>query len=141
MNRNPVLMSENSPQIHKVILCLGSNMPEAATAVELAIRWLETILTDCRTTGPFATEPEGSDIAGRPYFNALVAGATTMDASQLISAAKEYERAHGRLPEHRSTGNVAIDIDLVIFDNVIVDDVNYRSAYFRKGMELLGKSR
>lgn len=130
MERSPASTSH-------VIFCLGSNAPDAATRVADALVWLSSTVTVTRATQPYMTDPEGSDIAGLPYCNAVAEGVTTLDLNTLADITKAYERRCGRLPGHKLSGQVVIDIDIVVFDNEVTDPANYNAGYFSKGIRML----
>lgn len=128
---------KNPAQMTSVTLCIGSNAPDAVARVGAALEWLSSVMLVSRHTGPYMTAPEGSDISGLPYCNALVDGLTVMTLEELTSAVKGYEARCGRLPEHKLSGKVTIDIDITVFGGSVVDPVNYNSGYYRIGLGML----
>ncbi|MDE6629710.1 MAG: 2-amino-4-hydroxy-6-hydroxymethyldihydropteridine diphosphokinase [Muribaculaceae bacterium] len=118
-------------------ICLGSNVSDAAERVASALRWLKSVIDIQKSTAPYMTPPEGSDISGRPYYNALAKGLTDRSIEHLTAMLKRYESECGRTPGHKLSGKVIIDLDVVEYDNRVIDSVNYRSGYYRSGLHIL----
>lgn len=118
-----------------VIMSVGSNCGDRSTNVSDGIRWLREILEDTRISTIYST----GDCHGGPrdYFNAVVKGKTTIAIERLEEMCKEYENAHGRTAEVRAVGDVPIDIDIVVYENIIVRPKDYRQQFFQIGYKQL----
>ncbi len=127
-------MTESS----EVIVCVGCNVTaDCHREVELAIKWLGGILSDCRSTQPYFTDPEGENAGSTRYLNAVLSGQTELTAGELTSMFKDYEMRRGRHPEHKKQGRIIIDIDLVCHSGEIINRAEYDAGYFRTGYLLL----
>lgn len=121
----------------KVILCIGSNVPDCRHEVVLAMQWLETMLADASMTEPYFTVPEWSCAGVSPYLNAVVDGYCDMSQADLSTELKAYEQSRGRCPCHKKEGRIIIDIDLVCYGDSVVDIDEYTSSYFNFGYSML----
>ena len=74
------------------------------------------------------------------YLNAVLKGRFALGVEELQRKCKEMESSLGRRPTGVS-GEVAIDIDVVIFDGVVVRPVDYGRYYFTIGMDYLKNGR
>ena len=122
----------------EVIVCVGCNVTaDCHKEVGLAIKWLEGILSDCRSTTPYFTAPEGENAGSTRYLNAVLSGRTELTADTLTSLFKAYELRRGRQPEHKRQGKIIIDIDLVCHSGEIINPAEYDADYFRTGHRML----
>lgn len=105
-------------------LALGSNLGDRAAHVGAAIRALRSLehsrlvaVSPVIETAPVGPVPQG------PYLNAAAALRTTLPARALLDALLAVERSAGR---DRTTGERwgprTLDLDLLLYDNLILDD-------------------
>ena len=121
--------------MHKIVACIGSNVPDAPERVHRALLWLTSLLPGAVHTPPYETAPEGDCAGTAPYVNAVIIGQTDLSEDALKRLFKEYEQ--GRRPEHKAASRIIIDVDLVCFDGVAVNPGEFASDYFHKGYNLL----
>lgn len=122
----------------EVIVCVGCNVTaDCHFEVELAIKWLGEILSDCRSTPPYFTDPEGENAGSTRYLNAVLRGHTGLTAGELTAMFKHYELSRGRHPEHKKQGRIIIDIDLVCHSGEIINRAEYDAGYFQTGYRML----
>ena len=69
----------------------------------------------------------------REYINAVLSGYTLLTPLELDTKCKQFELEHGRTLEARKAGNVAIDIDLVIYGNDILRPKDFAREFFKIG--------
>lgn len=72
------------------------------------------------------------------YQNCVVQACSKAGFEALQRASKDIELQLGRAPEMKERGEVPIDIDIVVFDQEVVRQADFDSAYFKKGMKFLG---
>ncbi|MCM1070945.1 MAG: 2-amino-4-hydroxy-6-hydroxymethyldihydropteridine diphosphokinase [[Clostridium] fimetarium] len=113
---------------HSVVVCVGSNAPDRERRISEACSMLAAILSDCR----FSRTMESRDSSGHTdsrYANRLCAGWCDCPGyGALNEALKGYERDCGRADV---AGEVAIDLDIVIFDGEIVRKGTFDTPYFQ----------
>ena len=104
-------------------LALGSNLGDRKAhlmAARDAIRALpETLIRQCsslyETPAWAANEPQPD------YLNAVIAVATTLTPLQLWQHTSAIERAQGRSRSHEQNAARTLDIDLLLFDNIVMN--------------------
>jgi len=103
-----------------VYLGLGSNLGDRAASIQAALAELPLYgLKVLRTARLYETEPWG--VTDQPRFlNSACITKTTLPPLRTLQAAKAIERALGRTPTWH-WGPRAIDIDLLLYDSVILD--------------------
>lgn len=119
----------------RVVVCLGSNRD--ANFVERAIEKLNEMLIITACSSIYSTPAVGS--IGQPYSNAVVFGETDYSLEDLITIFKAYEIEQGRTDLCRKYDEVIIDIDVVIYDDMVVREWDFRQNFFQIGFsELAG---
>lgn len=125
--------------MHRVVICLGSNVDDAELRIGDAIRYLSHILFNLKASSVYPTPGEGEDSTGN-YFNAVVIAQTDSSSDDLTMLLKHFEQLRGRNAENRSKGIVPIDLDLVFYDNVLLREKEFGCRYFKIGYSELSES-
>lgn len=118
-------------------ISLGSNHADKRASVAAALEWLRATYRDVRCSTIYVT-PAFSGI-GEDYCNAVAIclsrpGEKPEDVTLEL---KNYEKLHGRTPH-----TVTIDLDLVIYNDVILRPKDYEREYFRRGfLEIEGRGK
>ena len=106
---------------HKAVISLGSNIDGSVGIIR------ETISRLCEIGDQIVVSElyQTPDISGSGvmYLNAVLKGRFALGVEELQRKCKEMESSLGRRPTGVS-GEVAIDIDVVIFDGVVVRPVD-----------------
>ena len=103
-----------------VYLSLGSNLGDRAANLEAAIQCLRESETVSAVSGFYEAEPV--ELPDQPWFlNCVVALQTQKSPSELLKKALAIEQQMGRV-RLRDKGPRSIDIDIILFDDTIVDD-------------------
>ncbi|WCB95859.1 2-amino-4-hydroxy-6-hydroxymethyldihydropteridine pyrophosphokinase [Baekduia alba] len=102
-------------------LGLGSNVGDRRAQLQAAVDGLaERGVATVASSSTYETDPVG-DVLDQPAFlNACLAVATDLDPDALLAAAKDVERAMGRVtsgPEYVRHGPRAIDVDVLLYDS------------------------
>ncbi len=121
--------------MHEAYLSLGSNTPDRASRMESAIAFVSTIGLDMLVSEIYQT----AAVNGRDpdYLNAVVRIHTPLGREEVEALVKSWEKKSGRLPEHKCTGSICIDIDLVIWDGEVLRPTDFYRTYFSRGFEEL----
>ncbi|MDE6416165.1 MAG: 2-amino-4-hydroxy-6-hydroxymethyldihydropteridine diphosphokinase [Duncaniella sp.] len=111
---------------------LGSNTPDREEQINNALGFLDKLLADVRRSSVY--ESPAFNGVDDPYLNAVVHGHTHLEPEKLIDKLKEYEADHGRAnKESEPTGNVTIDLDVVIYNYRILRQEDFQRHYFNRG--------
>lgn len=79
-----------------------------------------------------STPGETDDITSRgaPYVNVVVKCSTSMNFGEFSKTLTEIEKAGGRTPDSRLTGIVALDIDIIIWNDEVLASDDFHHDYF-----------
>lgn len=117
--------------MHRVYIGLGSNTPDATKQMSDAIDWLMTQLDEVANSDVYSTPPLRG--IGADYLNAVATGLTTLNSDQLNLLLKDYERQAGRTPQSKLSGQVPIDLDIVVWDGTVVREKDFSYDFFQRG--------
>lgn len=118
-----------------VVISIGSNCGDRKANVEKAIAWLKSILMETECSEIYETPCALK--TGNPYINAVLKGWYEGVGYELDDRLKEKEHEMGRTAECREKGEVPIDMDIVIMNNEVVKDWDYRQKFFKIGFSSL----
>ena len=121
-----------------VVLGLGSNCGDRYMSLKSAYRRLLDIL-DCPVCSSMYETPAVGEHAVGSYINAVVCGVTNLPSERLDSILKNLERAAGRDENARKRGEVPLDIDIVIYDDIVIRPRDYDQRFFQQGYQELSK--
>lgn len=123
---------------HIAVISLGSNLPCAADILEDTCRRIGAVAGILRSSGCYF----GPDDTGRGprYANAVLEIDTGLTAIGFREFARGLEAAAGRTPESKQLGLMPLDIDVVIWDGVVVDSYDRSRPYFIKGYSLISEN-
>ena len=100
-------------------LGLGSNIGDRRAHLEDAVAALPACdVTVVASSSVYETEPVGLVLDQRDFLNACLRIETAHGPEQLLGACKEVERVVGRAPRGVRHGPRAIDVDLLMLDNL-----------------------
>lgn len=121
--------------MNSCVLCLGSNTVDSASKLDFALsRLADYIAVENHTEAYGCPSYNG---LGASYSNVVVVGTTDLTENQLVTRTKIIEIEAGRTPASKLTGNMPLDIDLVIFNDLIVSPDDYRRTHFQLGYQKL----
>lgn len=109
-------------------LGLGSNLGDRLSAMRRAVSTLDDqarVQVDFETgvASLYETSPVGGPPGQSPFLNSVVRIFTTLSAPDLLDAVMSIETSLGRV-RRRRWGERAIDIDLLLYDNLTINDPN-----------------
>jgi 2-amino-4-hydroxy-6-hydroxymethyldihydropteridine diphosphokinase len=102
-----------------VYLGLGSNI-EPKKNLGLALRELETRFGQLERSSVYRSKAYGFD--GDDFLNMVVGLVTSLPPSEIHDQAEEIQRMAGRDESARGYSSRALDIDLLLYDDLIVDE-------------------
>lgn len=131
------LTMKGNDKLHEAYICLGSNEPDAAARVGAAASRLSALVEEEAFSGAFATRPAPpADPDGPEYVNAVMRVSSPLSLRELQQLLKDLEAALGRRSEHKQSGRVVIDLDVVVYDGEVCRVAEFASSYFMHGYRL-----
>lgn len=103
----------------EVFLSLGSNI-EREKHISEALAELERLFGPLTVSGIYESEAVG--FRGDPFFNLAVKFDSDLPAKDLASLLRSIEVAHGRTEQSRKFEPRALDIDLILYGNEVVEE-------------------
>jgi len=113
-----------------VFIGIGGNLGDREASINEAIRSLSGFLTKIECSGYYKTEPR--DYLDQDYFiNVVVRGKTDLSPFQLLKKIQAIEKGGGRIRDKKiPKGPRTIDLDILLYGNVIVDNEQLRIPHF-----------
>ena len=110
--------------VRTVYIGLGSNFGDRVLALEAAVEKLKTLVSTrfMAMSGVYETSPVG--VEGGPFLNAVAVIETGLEPGVLLEALLSMETTMGRIREPGKDGSRLIDLDLLLYGNAVVDEVN-----------------
>lgn len=117
--------------MNSIVISIGSNSRDRQWQVEHAIEWLNKHLANTHVSSIYNSEADN----GRDpdYLNAVMKGNCKHDFDTVMKKVKEYENVCGRTPASKLTGNIPMDLDIIIWNDEVVRPVDFEKDYFQKG--------
>lgn len=121
----------------KAVLVIGSNMGNRVETIKKALSFLENYCVIICQSDIY----ENKDCLGssKRYMNCVLELETLLNKDILSAKIKKYELSAGRTLEGKKRGEVAIDIDIVIWEDTILRPLDFNSVYFKLGFTKLKK--
>lgn len=127
----------NGMDRNMAVILIGSNHPLKSRLIEAAARMLADEFVDFTRSKPVRSRDAGG--GGSVYDNVVCMGETDMDLQKLSALVKDIERTLGRTSRSKAVGIVEVDIDIVIWNGVVVRPVDASRSYFKEPYsELVG---
>lgn len=114
-------LAESARDPVQIAVGLGSNTGCRATNLQLGVQGLATILTDLKCSSVFETQPRYV-IDQAPFLNACCIGRTMVTDRQLMAALQDLERKAGRKTGGQRYGPRALDLDLLLYDESVIEE-------------------
>ncbi|WP_291856417.1 2-amino-4-hydroxy-6-hydroxymethyldihydropteridine diphosphokinase [Marinilabilia sp.] len=120
---------------HEAVIALGSNI-DARQNIENAFDRLQKQFQLSKQAGPVVTSPIG--ITDQPDFlNAVALIRTDLSMEEVVSALKVIEDEMGRDRSRAKFGPREIDLDVLIWNQKVVDKDFYEREFLQKLVEQL----
>lgn len=103
----------------KIYISIGSNI-EKEKYVPLSIIALRHTFGELDVSSLYLCEAVGFN--GPKFYNLVVGADTSMSLNEVVQCLKEIEYAHGRSPTAKKFEPRTLDLDLLLYDDVICDE-------------------
>lgn len=115
----------------KAVLVIGSNCTKKEDNIRRALKEVKRDAEILRSSSVYLTP----DVRGglRPYLNVVLEVESSMEENLLATKMKGIESLCGRVRPACRNDEVALDIDIVIWDGKIRRPKDYEAAYFKTG--------
>lgn len=120
---------------HYCLLCMGSNT-NRFTQLSDARKALSEAFPDIHFGELMETEAIGSGFHS-PFSNQLASFTTALPPGAVHDLFKVLEHRSGRLSTDKAAGIVKLDIDLLMYDNVVLKPEDMKREYIKQGLTKL----
>ena len=114
--------------LHNVLIALGSNTGNRQGNLSEALVKCKDFLQTNRLSPVIETKPIGH--TNNPYLNQLFSGTTSLTLEKLLDNTKRIENEMGR--DRSNRGNVAIDIDIILYDQQKLHFTDWERDYIKQ---------
>ncbi|MDJ0909730.1 MAG: 2-amino-4-hydroxy-6-hydroxymethyldihydropteridine diphosphokinase [Woeseiaceae bacterium] len=116
-------MSQRGTEWRSAFVGIGSNLDRPARQVELAMAALDEITDTCVTARShlYRSSPLGG-IEQPDFVNAAASLLTLLEPQELLEQMQAIERARGRERTDQRWGPRVIDLDLLVFADLVIDE-------------------
>lgn len=110
---------------HIAYIGLGSNLGDRRSAISAALDALRADLgvLDVQCSDLYETEPVGGPAGQEMYLNGAARVETTLNSALLLELMQKVEASLGRI-RHEKWGPRTIDLDLLLFDDQVIDSAD-----------------
>lgn len=124
--------------MHKIVLSVGTNFNYEQNA-KLVKEILTEEINEIQFSEELLTAPIGDIKSNGKFLNFLVCGFTEKRVEQLVSILKQIEAQCGNTKLLRNEGKIAMDIDLLKYDNQRFHESDWTRDYIVKLMKHFDK--
>ncbi|MFN3919074.1 MAG: 2-amino-4-hydroxy-6-hydroxymethyldihydropteridine diphosphokinase [Methylohalobius sp.] len=103
----------------KAFVSIGSNL-ERERHIREALTELEESFGKLSVSSLYESEAEGFE--GPPFYNLVVGFDTDLELAKVLEKLKEIESRHGRGPESRKFASRTLDLDLILYGDLVLED-------------------
>ncbi|MCI6338119.1 MAG: 2-amino-4-hydroxy-6-hydroxymethyldihydropteridine diphosphokinase [Prevotella sp.] len=114
--------------LHNVLIALGSNTGNRQGNLSEALVKCKDFIQTNRLSPVIETKPIGH--TNNPYLNQLFSGTTSLTLEKLLDNTKRIENEMGR--DRSNRGNVAIDIDIILYDQQKLHFTDWERDYIKQ---------
>ena len=110
----------------KLFLGIGTNLGERETNLKIALDMIvENIGLIVKLSSVYESEPWGF-ISGNKFLNMVVEAETELSPQEVLAAILIIESQMGRIRDDRGYSSRIIDIDILLYEDMVVDEVNLK---------------
>lgn len=120
-------------EVYEICVSVGSNADDAYEMVRSALKFLGQFMRGARVSTIYTTPAVNG--CGLIYHNAVAIGMVDIPTERVVCLFKEWESENGRNREVADDGRciVAIDLDVVMVNGVVVREKDFEREYFQRG--------
>ncbi|WP_272960994.1 2-amino-4-hydroxy-6-hydroxymethyldihydropteridine diphosphokinase [Barnesiella viscericola] len=119
--------------MNSALISLASNSPDKQGQMEKAFAELQAMGIVAEASSIYETAPCGNPRHPN-YLNAVVRIDTSAEYQTLHDTLKAMERAHGRTPQSKLSGEIPLDLDIVVWNGETLRPQDYGREYFQIGL-------
>lgn len=120
---------------HSCLIGIGSNHNRQQN-IQLARERLEEMFEDIRFGVEMETLPQGLSNPA-PFTNVVAAFSTMLEPQTVKRMLKSLEAAAGRTPEQKQQEIIALDVDLLKYDQTVLKPRDMKQTYIMEGIKTL----
>lgn len=121
--------------MNKLVISIGSNSKDREWQVENCIKWLKSKLSGVSHSEIYnSAASNGKD---PDYLNVVMKAKCREDFAEINKKLKDYESVCGRTPLSKQTGEIPMDLDIIIWNGEIVRERDFNQKYFQTGWQQL----
>lgn len=117
--------------MHRIILSIGTNFNRESNA-KLVKEIISEAFHKVQFSEELLTEPVGDVLSDKKYLNFLACGFTEDESEQIVAKTKQMETQCGNTEFLRKEGKIAMDIDLLKYDNQRFHENDWSRDYVKK---------
>lgn len=124
--------------MNRAIIGLASTRTDGNILLQQAIEILTHTCISAKFSTCYLTAPVGTH-SKNDYWNCIGIVESELGFETLKQHYKEMEKNAGRQPNSKQTGDVPLDIDIVVWNGEIIRPHDWEQGYFQKGLKQLNK--
>lgn len=117
--------------MHRIILSIGTNFNRESNA-KLVKEIISEAFHKVQFSEELLTNPVGDVLSDKKYLNFLACGFTEDESEQIVAKTKQMETQCGNTEFLRKEGKIAMDIDLLKYDNQRFHENDWSRDYVKK---------
>lgn len=123
--------------MNRLVISIGSNSNDREWQMKNCIAWLKSQLRSVNVSTVYNSKAaNGKD---PDYLNAVMTAKCRADYDEINGTLKKYEAICGRTPLSKAIGDIPMDLDIVMWNDEIIRDKDFRQEYFQTGWKQLQK--
>ena len=117
--------------MHRIILSIGTNFNRESNA-KLVKGIISEAFHKVQFSEELLTEPVGDVLSDKKYLNFLACGFTEDEPEQIVAKTKQMETQCGNTEFLRNEGKIAMDIDLLKYNDQRFHESDWSRDYVKK---------
>lgn len=117
--------------MNTVVISLGSNSSDCQYQIDFAIRHIMSKLENVSVSSIY--ESEALNGVDAPYLNTVLVAESSMMLDDVTAFLKQWERLCGRTPESKLQGVIPIDLDVVVWNDIVLKKKDFSYPFFTRG--------
>ena len=123
--------------MNNLIISIGSNSKDREWQITNCLKWLKDNLNSTSHSSIYnSAASNGTD---PDYLNAVMKAKCKESYEEINKKLKDYETVCGRTPLSKQTGEIPMDLDIIIWNGNIIRERDFNQVYFQTGWRQLEK--